>query len=173
MGAEPHVRRLGPGDALALVALRRQALDGEPLAFAAAVEDDRGLALDFVRAALADNQGQAIFGHFSGADLSGMVGLLRAAAVKRRHTCTVWGMYVAPRSRQQGAGRALLDAAIEQARRWPGVEQVQLTVSDTAGAARRLYERAGFRAWGREPAALHWKGRSFDDHHLVLDLRAR
>jgi ribosomal protein S18 acetylase RimI-like enzyme len=172
MGAGPHVRRLGPGDALALVALRRQALDEEPLAFAASVEDDRGLSLDVVRTALADNQGQAIFGYFSGADLSGMVGILRSAAVKRRHTCTVWGMYVAPRARERGAGRALLNAAVEQARRWPGVEQVQLTVSDTAAAARRLYERTGFRSWGREPAALRWRGRSVDDHHLVLDLRA-
>ena len=58
-------------------------------------------------------------------------------------------MYVTPRARSKGAGRALLDAAIQQARN---------------------YERAGFRSWGREPRALHWKGRFVDEDHLVLEL---
>ena len=173
MHEELNIRRLGPGDAPALVALRREALESEPLAFAASVEDDRGLSLDFVRTALADDRGQAVFGHFHGADLAGMVGVIRDSKVKRRHTGTIWGMYVAPRARGKGVGRALLEAAVEQARQWPGVDQVQLTVSDTALAARRLYERAGFQSWGREPRALHWEGRFVDDHHLVLALHAR
>ena len=173
MSTGSTVRRLRPDDAPALASLRRQALEGDPLAFGASVEDDRLLAPDFARAMLGDAREHAIFGLFLGGDLAGMVGILRDTKRKRRHTATIWGMYVAPEARGKGCGRALLAAAVQQARDWAGVEQVHLAVTDAAVGARRLYETAGFRAWGREPRALHWQGRFVDDHHLVLDLRER
>jgi GNAT superfamily N-acetyltransferase len=165
------VRRLQPDDAPALASLRRQALDGDPLAFGASPDDDRLLDSDFTRAMLGDPREHAIFGLFLGSDLAGMVGVLRDLKRKRRHVATLWGMYVAPEVRGKGGGRALLDAALQHARTWSGVEQVHLGVTDAAGTARRLYERAGFRAWGLEPRAMHWKGRYVDGHHMVLDLR--
>lgn len=170
MSAGVGVRRLGVADAAALVSLRREALETDPLAFGASIEDDRGLDLDFVRSSLADIREQAVFGCFHGEDLTGMVGVIRASKVKQRHTGIIWGMYVTPRARNRGAGRSLLDAAIEQARGW-GLEQVQLGVTEPAVAAKRMYESAGFRSWGRQPRALHWQGRFVDEHHLVLDLR--
>lgn len=170
MTAEFNIRRLRAEDGAALVALRREALESEPLAFGASVEDDRGLSLEFVRTVLADDQEQAVFGSFEGADLTGMVGLFRASRVKQRHKAGIWGMYVAPRARSKGVGRALLEAVIQHARSW-GLEQVQLSVTDAAPTAKRLYETAGFRPWGREPRSLQWKGRFVDEHHLVLELR--
>jgi RimJ/RimL family protein N-acetyltransferase len=169
MNDEWSIRRLRPDDAPALVALRREALEVDPLAFAASLEDDRALSLEFVRGALADDE-QAVFGLFHGTELVGMVGLTREPRLKLRHKATIWGVYVAPRARTKGSGRALLDAAIAYARRWPGLLQLHLTVSDTALSAIRLYERSGFRAWGREPRAMHWQGRFVDDLHMVLEL---
>jgi GNAT superfamily N-acetyltransferase len=163
-------RRLMVPDAAALVVLRRHALESDPLAFAASIEDDRGLSLDFLRTVLADASEQAIFGHFQGTELLGMVGLMRESKAKRRHLATIWGMFVAARARSRGAGRALLEAAVAHAHQWAGVTHVQLGVSDTALHARRLYESAGFRPWGREPRALCWNGRFVDEYHLVLDL---
>jgi GNAT superfamily N-acetyltransferase len=169
MKADLPIRRLDTGDAEALVALRRQALETEPLAFASSVDDDIGLALDSVQTFLRDREAQAVFGHFDRADLVGMVGLVRASKVKQRHKATIWGMYVLPRARSKGLGGALLDAAVQQAREWR-VELLHLCVTEAAPLAKRLYEAAGFREWGREARALHWKGRFVDDHHLVLDL---
>ena len=170
MAGQLNIRRLHAADATALVALRREALEAEPLAFGASVGDDHALMLDSVRIFLDDHAEQSVFGQFDGADLVGMVGLVRASKVKQRHKATIWGMYVAPRARNKGIGRALLDAAIQHAREW-GVDQAHLSVTDTAPAAGRLYERAGFRRWGQEPRSLHWKGRFVDEYHLVLDLR--
>jgi ribosomal protein S18 acetylase RimI-like enzyme len=171
MGVEPDTRRLRSEDAAALMALRREALESEPLAFAASPEDDLLRDLHSVRALLGkDGEGQATFGRFDGAALAGMIGLIRESRVKQRHKATIVGMFVLPRARNRGYGRALLDAAIAQARGW-GLDQVQLSVTDAAPAAKRLYERAGFREWGREPRALHWNGRFVDEHHLVLELR--
>jgi ribosomal protein S18 acetylase RimI-like enzyme len=169
MMAAGAVRRLGPDDATPLVALRREALETDPLAFAASIDDDRGLSLELVSASLADVAEQAVFGYFDRERLAGMVGIGRASRVKQRHTATIWGMYVSPAARSSGAGRALLDAAIECARAWE-LAHVQLSVTEAAPAARRMYESAGFRVWGREPRALRWNGRFVDDYHLQLDL---
>lgn len=172
--AQPEVttiiRRLAADDAPALLALRRRALESDPLVFGSSVDDDSGLSLEFLRIVLADAHEHAVFGHFEGAELAGMVGLVRDTKTKRRHLATIWGMFVAPRARSHGAGRALLEAAVTQPRQWPGLAQVQLSVSDIALHARRLYESVGFRPWGREPRALHWSGRFVDEYHLALDL---
>ena len=45
-----------------------------------------------------------------------------------------------------------------------------MSVSDTAGVARRMYESMGFEVWGREPRALKWRDRAVDELHLVLML---
>jgi GNAT superfamily N-acetyltransferase len=98
-----------------------------------------------------------------------MVGVSRVSRLKQRHTAFIWGMYVTARVRRRGAGRALLEAAIQQARAW-GLDQVQLGVTDPARTARRMYEAAGFRSWGSQPRALHWQGRFVDEDHMILDL---
>lgn len=164
------IRRLHPPDAASLVALRRDALVSHPLAFWASPDDDRGLSLDSVRGSLANQREQAVFGYFEGADLAGMVGVIRATEVKRRHKAYIWGMYVAPGARRKGVGRALLESAIEQARAWPGVDRLHLSVTEAAAEARKLYESEGFRCWGREARALAWQGQFVDEAHLVLEL---
>jgi ribosomal protein S18 acetylase RimI-like enzyme len=164
------IRLLPVEDAAFMVPLRREALETAPFAFMASAEDDHGLSLEFVRNILANHQEQAVFGAFNGDSLVGMLGMYRELKVKRRHLGILWGMYVSPRARNQGAGRALLDAAIRRAREW-GLDQLQLGVMDTAQDAKRLYEALGFRSWGREPKALQWDGRFVDEHHMVLDLR--
>lgn len=165
-----HIRRLGPDDAPSLAALRRQALESDPLAFGSAPGEDRFLAPEAVAAYLAAEADQAVFGAFQGPDLAGMAGVLRTAGAKRQHRAFIWGMYVVPEARRMGAGRALLEAAVAQARAWPGIVQVHLSVTEAATAARRLYESAGFRVWGREPRALLWEGRFVDEIHLVYEL---
>jgi RimJ/RimL family protein N-acetyltransferase len=169
MSVALHIRRLRVEDADALIALRREALENVPLAFASSLEDDRLLSIEFARTILTDDHEQAVFGRFEGVDLTGMVGLFRASKVKYHHKGELWGMYVAPRARNKGVGRALLEAAIQLAHEW-GLDQVQLGVTDDAPVAKRLYESAGFRLWGREPRSLRWKGRFVDEHHFALDL---
>jgi GNAT superfamily N-acetyltransferase len=164
---ELNIRRLGLADASALVELRREALEAEPLAFGASPADDVGLVVESVRGFLSNHETQAVFGQFDGARPVGMIGLVKAAKVKQRHKATIWGMYVTPNARNKGVGRALLEAAIGHARGW-GLDQLQLSVTEAAPTARRLYEAAGFRLWGQERRALHWNGRFVDEYHLVL-----
>jgi len=163
-----HVRRLTPTDAEAFVAMRRESLERDPLSFAASPGDDRISGLDAARAALGDDS-QALFGAFLAEELAGIVSLVRHPKRKLVHRAAIYGMYVREEARGRGLGRALLDAAVAQAREW-GLRQLHLSATDAAPGARALYEAAGFRHWGTEPGSLLWEGRLVDEHHLVLKL---
>jgi ribosomal protein S18 acetylase RimI-like enzyme len=165
-----NTRRLVPADTADLIALRREALHLEPLAFAASPADDVALVPESVRGFLNQPDVQAVFGCFDDRTLVGMIGVFKLAKAKQQHKATIWGLYVQPRARRRGLARSLLNAALAQAQEW-AVDQVHLGVSETAPAAKALYESAGFRAWGREPRALQWAGRVVDEYHLVLELR--
>jgi ribosomal protein S18 acetylase RimI-like enzyme len=79
-------------------------------------------------------------------------------------------MYVASEARGRGIGRALLERAVAEARSWPGVEKLTLTVVVRATAARSLYLAAGFRPYGLEPDSLRQDGVRDTVEYLALDL---
>ncbi len=135
------VRPLTPEDAAAYVAIRREALGDAPLAFAASLEDDAALDPILVRRRLEEAGDSRIFGAFEG-EMIGVAGAYRERVIKGAHKVHLWGMYV--RSAARGSG---------------------------AGAALRLYERHGFRAWGVEPEGIRHGGRSVAVRHRVHDLR--
>ena len=165
------VRQLDREDADAWASLRREALETHPLAFGASIPDDPRLLVDFFLARMAASVESAVFGAFIGVSLVGMLGIHRKTFEKERHKALIWGMYVTHAWRRRGAGVMLLRTAIQHAKSWAGVEQIHLAVTEVSQDARRLYERHGFREWGREPRAFCWGGRCTDSTHMVLELR--
>lgn len=158
------IRPLRKEDLLpAYVVLRRRALVETPLAFAASPETDVALQIG-------EPPDWMLFGAFV-PDLAGAVGVMRGRHAKTAHKVHVWGMYVDPAHRRRGVAAALIEAVVRHARGMEGVSWIQLGVTDAAAEARRVYERAGFVAWGREPDALRHEGRSVDEQHMALDLR--
>jgi GNAT superfamily N-acetyltransferase len=167
----PAVRKLGEEDASAWASLRFEALERHPLAFSSMLPDHEGTLVQLFLSRIKVENEADIFGAFDGERLVGMVGVRRDPSVKERHKAMIWGMYVTASHRRSGVGGLLLRTAIQQARSWSGVEQIQLAVSELAADARRLYETNGFREWGREPRALCWEGLCPDEIHMALDLR--
>lgn len=169
------LRTLTPDDAAAFWRLRLQAFRDEPLAFGSTVEDHAGRPLSDVARELGQGEDRHAVGAFvpepGGAALVGILGLDRDRRVKRRHRAKVWGMYVDPRARGRGVGKALLDEIVARARRTAGLEQLYLTVMADNVSAQRLYERAGFAIYGRAPRAMILDGKGYDEHLLWLDLR--
>jgi L-amino acid N-acyltransferase YncA len=94
------------------------------------------------------------FGAFANEALVGAVALEFSLRPKTRHSALVIGMYVRPAARQLGAGAQLLQAAVAEARSKPGLRVLRLTVTEGNEEAVRLYESAGFSAWGVEPQAI-------------------
>ena len=170
-----HVRAITVDDVAAYVTLRREMLRADPWAFAASEDADIGCDVEKMRARLAE-PGQLVVGAFDadceqgaqpGAPLLGAAGLVRNRHAKLAHRAIIWGVYVSPNARGQGVGAALINALIDAARTWPGLDSVGLSVSERASSAQRLYARCGFVAWGREPAALRVDGVAYDEIHMV------
>lgn len=158
-------------EAASWLALRREALERAPLAFTASLESDVLRSEEDVAAELRKRDGSTILAAF-GPELVGSLGLLRPRHPKARHKLYLWGLYVRPEARGRGAASGLLEAAVAHARSLSDVDWIQLAVGSVAPEARRLYERFGFVAWGREPDALRQDGASIDETHMALRVRS-
>ena len=163
------IRPLTDADVEAFVKIRRAALVDTPLAFSASPEDDVASSPETIRMQLKRAPDYAVVGAFDD-HLVGILGVMRDRHIKWQHKAFLVGMYVAPTHRNRGIAAALLQAAVEHARRLAGITSVHLSVSDATPGARRLYERAGFEVWGSEPDALHYEGKAYVEHHMILRL---
>jgi ribosomal protein S18 acetylase RimI-like enzyme len=87
------------------------------------------------------------------------------------HVLTINGIAVGPEFQRRGVGRALLDAAIVEART-RRARKLTLRVLGPNTAARRLYESAGFVVEGVLHEEFRLEGRFVDDVLMALDLTA-
>jgi RimJ/RimL family protein N-acetyltransferase len=163
------IRELRDGDVETFVELRREALLDSPLAFVASPDDDVFSSPGTVREQLRGAPESVIIGAFR-PRLVGAVGLHRDRLLKSSHKAHLWGLYVTPNHRRQGVASELLDAVLRHAAGIPGVSWVHLKVSAATPGAQRLYERAGFRVWGIEPAGARYDGQTVADYHMALCL---
>lgn len=171
-GSVPPIRRLTPDDADTYRAfmLAAYARDGD--AFTATAGERAALPRAWwaARLAPADDAPSVVLGAADDDRLLGVVGVRRTEWPRERHKATVFGMAVAPDARRLGLGRALLAAAVDAARQMDGVRLLQLTVTDTNVAARRLYASFGFEAFGVEPMAIRTDDGFAAKVHLWLRL---
>ncbi|NDP41676.1 MAG: GNAT family N-acetyltransferase [Aromatoleum sp.] len=165
-----EIRRLGPDDALVYRALRLRGLAEHPDAFTSSYEDEVLRPIDDTLRRLDPDGDDAVYGAFVDGVLAGAAGLGRERRPKNRHKATVFGMYVAPEYGRRGVGADLVRHLIVVARHEAGVEQLVLTVTETNAAARGLYERLGFRAFGVEPRAIRIGDTYFGKTHMILFL---
>lgn len=160
------IRQLEEADAERYRAVRLRALREEPEAFGSSYEEQAERPLRFFEDRIRPTEKRVTLGAFDGDALVGMITVLRESGMKDQHKGMIIGMYVAPEARGRGLGRTLLLAAIERARRMPGVEQLQLGVVTRNTAARALYLSVGFAVYGTEPHALKLP----DGHYLDEDM---
>jgi ribosomal protein S18 acetylase RimI-like enzyme len=159
------IRILREHDTAALRTLRLRSLQEEPDAFLSSYDaeaaEPEAITRDRLRR-LEDSRDAGVLGAFDDTTLVGMLGIMREQHVKASHRATLWGMYVAPEALKRGVGGALVDAAVKRLRA-AGLEQAHLTVSATADAARRLYERSGFIVVGTLRSAMKDGTRYIDE----------
>jgi GNAT superfamily N-acetyltransferase len=153
------VKRLTGADAAAYRALMLEAYEQAADAFTSTAEERALEPLSWwARRIGGSTDLNECFGAFlpspGGPTLVGTVALEYSAKPKTRHAALVIGMYVQPTQRGAGVGRALLQAAIDTATARPGVLALRLTLTEGNLPALRLYEAAGFVAWGTEPQAI-------------------
>jgi ribosomal protein S18 acetylase RimI-like enzyme len=87
-----------------------------------------------------------------------------------QHVLKVQGLAIAPAYQRQGIARALMRAAIAEAKR-QGVLRLRLRVLATNEPALRLYRSIGFEAEGRFRNEFLLDGRYVDDVLLVISVQ--
>jgi ribosomal protein S18 acetylase RimI-like enzyme len=166
-----EIRRFEVGDAAALWQLRMTALETDPWSFAESVEELQKISVEeYGRRIGCAGVADFVIGAFEDGGAVGMCGFYRETLVKRRHKGHLWGVFVLPAARGKGLGRALAERTIATAWDLPDLKSIQLTVSVTRDAARRLYRGLGFRVFGVEPRGLGIGGEFVDEEHMILDL---
>ncbi|MBR5224128.1 MAG: GNAT family N-acetyltransferase [Clostridia bacterium] len=113
---------------------------------------------------------EMLLGAFVGEALVGMAGLNAVGQLSRvRHRAGV-GVSLEKAYWGKGIGKAMMTALIDAARQ-AGYEQLELDVVDKNERAIALYERLGFRAVGRMPKAMKYRGGGYADLvYMVLEL---
>ncbi|WP_439607000.1 GNAT family N-acetyltransferase [Hydrogenophaga sp.] len=154
-----HVALLQPSDAPRYRLLMLEAYELATDAFTSTAEERVAEPESFWVRRIADPSGMSMaFGAFAGQELVGTVALEFSAKPKTRHKAHVIGMYVVPRARGTGAGRALIEACIRYASGKEGILVLNLTVTEGNAPAVGLYQSAGFVAFGTEPMAVSTPG---------------
>lgn len=159
------VRRAVIGDEPVLRAVRLQALTDSPRAFGSTYERELSRTTEDWRRWLAPG---GTFLLEVGDEARGMVAGVRDA--QNSSVVHLMAMWVHPDHRGTGAA----DALVSSVKAWAaevGATQVRLNVVEGNGRARRCYERAGFRATGRQGVLekngdveieMEWGGSNFD-----------
>lgn len=166
------IRPLTPADAAVYQALRLEGLLESPAAFGSSHRAEVGRTLAEVEARLQSGPDAmvTVLGAFCEGKLVGMVALIRTATEKLAHNAMVGGMYVTPAHRRRGIGEALLDGVIAQARTFPQLRNLKLSVNATNCAAIALYRSRGFVPFGLEREALCVNGVYYDEEHYALPM---
>lgn len=147
-------------------------LRNAPWAFGSSPEDDRFRDPKVLHAALAAGETTILAATDPGSGrLLASAGVIRESKRKRSHIAMIWGVYTTPDARGRGLARAVVSAAADVARSWdqPPIAVIELTVSQNAPHARRLYESLGFVQWGYEPDALRVDGASYGEHYMRIE----
>ena len=163
------VRALGAADLPHYHALRQRGLAEHPEAFTSSADEERNAAVKLGKRLARDPAAphDIVLGAFEGDALVGVVGMFVDPRAKVRHRGHVFGMYVPAERAGRGIGTALVRALIAHARGCEGLDALVLTVTAGNDGAVRLYERAEFVAFGREPGAVRVNGTPHDKLHMI------
>jgi ribosomal protein S18 acetylase RimI-like enzyme len=163
------LRLLTAADAEALWHLRQEMLRNDPFSFADSAEEHLTTTVQEVRDRLAasDPGKDFVVGVFENGKLMGTAGFFRRPNRKENHKGHVWGVYVSPKLRGKGAGKAMMLEIIRRAREIEGVEQITLVASAKL-PAQKLYQAVGFESYGIEPHSLKIGDEYVDDVLMVL-----
>ena len=101
--------------------------------------------------------------------LIGFVSARRGVPRRLRHMADIGPLYVRTEARDQGCGRALMEALLLHLTK-AGVQQAELCVDVDNIKAQALYRALGFHIFGRRPRSVLIDGTERDDFLMIRSL---
>ncbi|APH37828.1 GNAT family N-acetyltransferase [Bacillus velezensis] len=148
-----YIRRLTANDTQPYSDIRLKALKDHPDAFAVSYDEEKEWPSEKFKARLeADNA--IVLGAFEQDRLIGILKISKHPLFKLRHIAVIGSMYISPKHRGSGAGKALMTEAISRAKKMKDTEQLHLSVTSTNEPAKKLYAQLGFILFSTEKRAL-------------------
>jgi ribosomal protein S18 acetylase RimI-like enzyme len=133
--------------------LRLEALKEEPLAYGSSYEEE----LPLSEAEWCKHLQNVLFAVIDGKP-AGMIVYVRDPRLKTNHICNIYSVYIRKQYRGRGISKTLMEAALTEIKRLPGVVKVCLTVNPTQKAAAHLYRESGFKVIGKPKKSLKYNG---------------
>ncbi|MGE7921170.1 GNAT family N-acetyltransferase [Viridibacillus sp. NPDC093762] len=166
------IRLLTALDAKSYWDLRLEALKNNPEAFSSSYEEAirRESPVENVLKNLS-TEGTFTFGAFNDKELIGVVTLVQESTLKLHHRANIFAMYVCPKFRGLGVGKALISTVINHAKSIESLEKINLEVITTNDNARHLYINMGFKTYGIEKGALKINNDYYDSEYMELFLK--
>ncbi|OUA57218.1 GNAT family N-acetyltransferase [Bacillus thuringiensis] len=150
--------------------LRIEGLKQNPEAFSSSYEDiinKKGEIGCKAKKIFADEN--CTLGAFKDGKLIGIATLETKPYIKQEHKAKIGSVYVSPKARGLGVGKALIKECLELAKSLE-IEQVMLDVVVGNDGAKKLYESLGFHTFGIQERALKYNGQYWDEEHMVIFL---
>jgi ribosomal protein S18 acetylase RimI-like enzyme len=173
MNTNFFIRQLGSNERDSYYSLRLRALEEHPQAFATSADEWRKASPDKIDALLLANERnlEPILGAFiSNTEMVGSVSLIPETKEAVRHKASLAALYVAPEWRHKGIGMQLILETLQRARQLPELLFVRLVVDSENSNAIRLFEKAGFFVYGREPQARRVRDHYYDQSYMLCFL---
>ncbi len=160
------IRQLTEADAEAFQQLRRAVTEHNPIPMGLSMEEELGRSIEGFRQQLSYPEPNAAFGAFVGDELVGTAAVAWPSKFpSSRHKTNLWGVFVHPRVRRSGIGRAVTSRAVDHASQ-AGVRRVNLLVYVPNPEAVSLYKSLGFDECGMEPEAVCLGGKYYDGLYM-------
>jgi len=164
------IQILAPVNASAYRNLRLNSLREWPPAFGVPAEEEEQLNLKDFENRLVETNERCFFGAFAEDTLVGSLRFSRYSGKNEQHRAYLAGLYVAPKHRGRGYGRALVAQAIDRAKGDNTLRRLNLTVVSGQTSAIKLYHSLGFVSYGIEKEAFEARGQLFDEILMTLEL---
>jgi len=164
-----ELRRLLASETPLYRKLRLEALHTDPMSFAVSPDEERRRTDDEI-AAMLTGPSTAVIVAIHEAEAIGMIGFARESEVKRRHSGTIWGVYVQPKHRRTGVGQSLLQSMLSFVSQIDGLYCLRLGVNQNNNSAIQLYQANGFVVVGSEPLSMIVDGKVVHEYLMYRQL---
>lgn len=124
------IRQLEPNDSGSYYKIRLEGLRLHPEAFGTGADAWSNATDEQVKSLLEkSSQDDFVLGYFQNGELAGVIGLKREKKHSVGHKGTVWGLFVPPRLRNHGVGKALLKELIAMASQHNELKYIRAVVT--------------------------------------------